>query len=95
MVKSTDVKITAKTISEMSERDHDVVGMALDAGEAVKYVNMTPTWSALLPGMIDVIRNGETYESRKLMEGEFERMALAADKWNEYAKKQNEEEDKS
>lgn len=44
-------------------------------------IDMTPTWSALLPAMLDVIANPNAkFESKKIIREELARMALIADK---------------
>jgi len=52
-------------------------------------IDMTPTWSDVLPLMVEVIRNGE-YEGVKIVKEELQRMAKAADLWNAEAKAENE-----
>lgn len=57
-------------------------------------IDVTPTWSALLPVMLDVYANNklpreytkETLYNLKQVTIEFERMAAAADKYNELVK---------
>lgn len=48
-------------------------------------IDLTPTWSGILPGLLAVIENG-TGEGRRLAREELARMAQAADKYNELAK---------
>lgn len=59
----------------------------------MKFIDVTPTWSALLPGMVAVLQNPkDTTEVRKAQEGiyqELRRMAQAADSWNEHVKKEH------
>lgn len=45
-------------------------------------IDVTPTWSALLPTIRLILENAGTEEARENMWGELARMALAADKWN-------------
>jgi len=47
----------------------------------VEYIDLTPTWSALLPVMLEVKGNGI-----KDFDDQFVIMARAADKWNEAVK---------
>jgi len=44
-----------------------------------KTVDLTPTWSGILPALLSVIRNGETVEAQKIAEQELARMARLAD----------------
>lgn len=54
------------------------------------YIDLTPTWSALLPGILmayeDNIHknNPRSISTIHNLTGELARMAEAADKWNEY-----------
>ena len=48
-------------------------------------IDLTPTWSGILPGLLAVIENG-TGEGRQMARVELARMAQAADKYNELAK---------
>lgn len=47
----------------------------------MKTIKATPTWRALLPVMLEVSRDGCPPDIRR----EFERMAEAADLWNQHA----------
>ena len=47
-------------------------------------INITPTWAGILPALIAVIRDG-TPEGQRMAAEELQRMAQAADKWNEHA----------
>jgi len=51
----------------------------------MKKIDITPKWSDVLPLMLEMVRNGE-YDAAKNAIGEFERMADAADKWNDSCK---------
>lgn len=44
----------------------------------MEYVDVTPTWEALVPLLVEIIRNGD-YQARWNAEDEFKRMARAAD----------------
>lgn len=44
-------------------------------------IDMTPTWSGILPALIAIIANGETVEARKTAEAELRRMAGLADRY--------------
>lgn len=47
-----------------------------------KTIDLTPTWSEVLPAILAVISNdGTPFESRKVLFEELERMASYADKW--------------
>ena len=47
-----------------------------------KTVDLTPTWSGVLPAMLAVISNPDaSQESRRVMYEEMERMATYADNW--------------
>jgi hypothetical protein len=53
----------------------------------VQYVDVTPTWADLLPGMLAVIANPDTPSvGRTMIEGELMRMARAADLYVQYRK---------
>lgn len=66
-------------------------------GQIVEVVDVTPTWQGLLPAMLDLYAQkknsvfSETSEAAglRLLIGEFEKMAKAADNWNEHIKKIN------
>lgn len=44
-------------------------------------IDMTPTWSALLPMFVAALQHGSD-EGRKIAREELQRMAQAADHWN-------------
>ncbi len=47
-----------------------------------QFIDMTPTWEALLPAMVRVLENPEAkFESRKVIMEELTRMAQIADKF--------------
>lgn len=48
-------------------------------------IDITPTWVGILPALIAVIRDGSP-EGRKYAIAELERMADAADRFNQLAK---------
>lgn len=53
----------------------------------MKTIDMTPTWLSLLNPMLDVIANPEaSFESRKVIREELERMARIADAYVELSK---------
>jgi hypothetical protein len=54
-----------------------------------KTVDLTPTWSGILPALLAVIANGETVEARKAAEAELRRMAAIADKYVELGREAN------
>ena len=49
-------------------------------------IDMTPTWEAILPIYLTVMRHG-TYEGVKVATEELSRMARLADLWVEHQKK--------
>jgi hypothetical protein len=53
----------------------------------MKTIDITPTWSALIRPMMEVLKNPKAnLESRKGIEEEFIRMAKIIDEYNEEAK---------
>lgn len=46
-------------------------------------IDITPTWSDILPALLAIIANATTYEARKAAEDELRRMARLADKFVE------------
>jgi hypothetical protein len=55
----------------------------------MKTIDITPTWSALIRPMMEVLKNSKANpESRKGIEEEFIRMAKIIDEYNEEAKKE-------
>ncbi len=71
--------------------------------EIIQTIDLTPTWSMLLPAMLNVYEqavrkrgtgkrlNPRNDETIKAMRKEIEKMALGADKWIEHCKKLKEE----
>ncbi|MEM7298027.1 MAG: hypothetical protein AAF391_07150 [Bacteroidota bacterium] len=53
----------------------------------MKTIDITPTWSGLLPALLAVIQDGETAEARQIAKDELVKMAKAADRYNEHTKK--------
>ncbi len=47
-----------------------------------KVINITPTWSGMLPMYLAVIRNSESTKSIRAAESELRRMADLADRYN-------------
>lgn len=47
-----------------------------------RYIDVTPTWTGILPSIRAVIENATTDEAKEAMWAELARMAQAADKWN-------------
>lgn len=45
----------------------------------VETIDVTPTWQGILPGLIAIVRNGETVEAQKTAEAELRKMARLAD----------------
>lgn len=50
-----------------------------------RYIDCTPTWEGLLPALLQLAGNPNTQASGVK---ELRRMAIAADKWNEYCKEE-------
>lgn len=50
-------------------------------------INVTPTWVALMPLLIETVKNGKTLEGRQAAEAELMRLAAFADKVNAEANK--------
>ncbi len=67
----------------------EVAGKTLRRCEMTQAVNVTPTWSAVLPMLIMAIENGPSEGSYHAIQ-ELRRMAEIADNWNEEAKKNSE-----
>ncbi len=44
-------------------------------------INLTITWEGIMPGLIEIIRHGETVEAVKMAESELLRLARIADKY--------------
>ena len=44
-------------------------------------VDITPTWTGILPALIAILVNGETVEARKTAEAELGKMAGLADRY--------------
>ncbi len=53
--------------------------------EGLQTIDCTPTWSGILPALLNVLENG-TEEGKKLARIELKRMAEVADKYVEYQK---------
>lgn len=53
-------------------------------------IDLTPTWSGLLPALLLAYTNG-TPEGKRMARGELLRMAEAADKYNELCAQQKED----
>lgn len=51
----------------------------------VQTIDITPTWAGLLPALLAVYRDGNA-SGQTVAREELQRMALAADKWNEHCK---------
>ena len=54
--------------------------------ENMKTIDATPTWEAMVPVLIYIIRNSKTREGLKNVEPELLRMAQAADRWNAHCR---------
>lgn len=53
---------------------------------AQRVIDVTPTWSALLPLLLEIAANGNTTDARWTAKAELMRMAQAADKWNAHCR---------
>ena len=56
-------------------------GQQPEATTTTRYVDVTPTWAAILPVLLHVIKNGSV-EGRRMATEELQRMAEAADLYN-------------
>lgn len=45
----------------------------------VRTIDLTPTWSGILPGLLEVIENGDSFAARDTARAELRRMARLAD----------------
>ena len=58
----------------------------------VETIDLTPTWTALVPVMIAILTEVKNPETIKDLTAELLKMAEGADKWNEYVKELKEKE---
>lgn len=64
----------------------------MNQNEILNVIDCTPTWQALFQPMLDLYaqnaqwNHSVTDDKNKEIAKEFEKMAIAADKWNEYCK---------
>lgn len=58
--------------------------------KAPKTIDLTPTWSAILPAFLAVLENG-TEKGKEAAREELKRMAQAADQFNELVKERSSE----
>lgn len=57
----------------------------------MRAIEVTPTWTGLLPWMLNVMVNEDPQNKGRIsVEHELKRMAQAADKWNAYCRATNE-----
>lgn len=61
-----------------------------DKYKGLQTIDCTPTWSGILPALLNVLENG-TEEGKKVVYVELKRMAEIADKYVEYQKSINNE----
>ena len=55
----------------------------------MKTIDMTPTWTGIIPAMIAIIKNpNASFESQKMIQAEFLKMAKLADSYIEHVKEQ-------
>lgn len=54
-----------------------------------RYIDITPTWTELLPEMLSVFRVVLDTKAKEGLYLELKRMAKAADNWNEYVRNRN------
>jgi len=52
----------------------------------MKTIDVTPTWSGIMPILVELANNAETVESRRVAMDELRTMASLADKYNELVK---------
>jgi hypothetical protein len=55
---------------------------------AMQTIDMTPTWSGLLPVMVHILQHSESESSKRDIADELTKMARAADRWNTHCKEQ-------
>lgn len=55
---------------------------------AMTTIDLTPTWSGLLPVMVHVLQHSESESSKRDIADELNKMARAADRWNAHCKAQ-------
>ena len=53
----------------------------------VRTIDITPTWSGILPALIAILERGETVEARKTAEAELQKMAALADRYVDLSKR--------
>ena len=51
-----------------------------------KYIDLTPSWSAITPALLDVFLRTKDHKSREDIKAEITRMAKLADCWVEHCK---------
>jgi len=55
----------------------------------MKTINITPTWAGITPAMLAIIKNpNASFESQKMIQEEFLKMAKLADSYVEHCKEQ-------
>jgi hypothetical protein len=54
----------------------------------MKTIDMTPTWSALVPMLSLVLQQTDSEKTREEITLELVKMAMAADRWNAHCKEQ-------
>ena len=59
------------------------------AAENARYIDMTPSWSDLLPALLAILSEGNA-QGRRTARIELARMASAADQWNAHVKGKHE-----
>ena len=87
------LRLTGNPVRENMARQRAEMAAIADAENpatvAVRTIDATPTWAAILPLLRAAIENG-TPEGRRIAWEELARMAQAADNWNASAKAQPE-----
>lgn len=63
------------------------------ADKTVTTIDITPTWSGLLPVLVELATNGTTTEAKLTADMELRKMAKAADMYNAIAKAYTESSD--
>ena len=60
--------------------------LASPGKQPVEMIDMTPSWSGILPALLVVLEGGTNEANKRSIREELQRMADAADKWNAHRK---------
>lgn len=66
-------------------------GKTIKEEPKVTMIDLTPTWSGILPMLCELLIKGNPTQHNEIYK-EFQKMAAAADKWNEHCKNQEKKE---